>query len=301
MASRRSNRMEPIAKSGRRRSAPSPTASRHAPHGVGNGHQTRTGRPLSGSVCAAPTAAMLCAECSADCMAITDAASIRASGFSRRTSAAPWPFWSTVARPRFTPPANPRFAPESTYRAPCCSAIRRASASDELSITVTGSSSPSASRQSESWSGEPYATTITWGGATGSAATSPPTTVSYIERCSSATLAQVKSSACWSPRARSSVQVEATRACLIPSARAAGSAGSTRMPAVATTSGMAPDALATTGTPAAIASTATRQNCSRQPGHGSDGTATTSSAWYRATNSAPLACPRNSTRRSIPS
>ncbi|OLT54163.1 hypothetical protein BJF88_10410 [Cellulosimicrobium sp. CUA-896] len=59
---------------------------------------------------------------------------------------------------------------------------------------------------------------------------------------------------------------------------ASGSSGGTSSPASPTTSGRAPVAVATTGTPHAMASTATRPNCSTQPGVSRDGTARTSSA-----------------------
>ena len=49
------------------------------------------------------------------------------------------------------------------------------------------------------------------------------------------------------------------------------SPGVTSSPPSPTTSGRAPVSLTTTGTPDAIASTATRQNCSRHPGLGSRG------------------------------
>ena len=54
-------------------------------------------------------------------------------------------------------------------------------------------------------------------------------------------------------------------------------AGGTSMPASPTTSGRDPEAEATTGTPLAIASTATRQNCSCHRGVGREGTARASS------------------------
>ncbi len=53
-------------------------------------------------------------------------------------------------------------------------------------------------------------------------------------------------------------------------------AGGTSKPASPTTSGSEPLALATTGTPDAWASTATRPNCSIQLGSGTEGTANTS-------------------------
>ena len=65
------------------------------------------------------------------------------------------------------------------------------------------------------------------------------------------------------------------------SARAAASAPAsptgTTMPAPPTTAGSAPASLDTTGTPQAIASIATRPNCSVHDGVGNDGTASTSS------------------------